>query len=90
MALLLLALSARAQTLDLGQVEAQIRAGEAEQAYQRLLLFEGRLAGRVRYDYLLGLAALESGRPADATFAFERVLTLNPDFPGARLDMARS
>jgi hypothetical protein len=83
-------LSANARTLDLDDITAQIRAGKAEQVYQLLLKFEGRYAGRIRFDYLLGLAALESGRPADATYALERVLTVNPDFPGARLDMARA
>jgi outer membrane protein len=78
------------QELDLNAIEAQINAGKAEQAYQALLTREDDLAGDVDYDYLLGVAALESGRPNDATFAFERVLTVEPNFLDARLDMARA
>jgi hypothetical protein len=39
---------------------------------------------------LLGIAALDSGKPDRATIAFERVLAVNPNFAGARLDMARA
>jgi hypothetical protein len=40
------------------------------------------------FDYLLGIAALDSGKPDRATIAFERVLAVNPNFAGARLDLA--
>ncbi len=81
---------ATAQELDLQAIEAQIRAGQAEAAYQTLLQYEDRLAGNIRFDYLLGVAAIESGRPDAATFALERVLTVAPTFLGARLDIARA
>lgn len=82
--------AALAQTVDLDAMEALLRAGRAEEAYQTLAAAEAERAGEVEFDYLLGLAALESGRADAATFAFERVLTLRPDFLGARLDMARA
>lgn len=50
---------------------------------------EGRLAGDPQYDFLLGVAALESGRPNLATLILERVVALNPGHVAARLEMAR-
>jgi hypothetical protein len=38
----------------------------------------------------LGIATLDSGKPDKATLAFERVLAVDPNFAGARLDMARA
>jgi tetratricopeptide (TPR) repeat protein len=59
-------------------------------AYERLAPLEDQLAGNVDYDYLLGIAALDSGKADKATLAFERVIAINPNFAGARLDMARA
>ncbi len=75
---------------DLDLAESLILDGRASRAYEQLVAEEFEQAGNVEFDYLLGLAALESGRPAAATLAFERVLALEPDFVGARLDMARA
>jgi tetratricopeptide (TPR) repeat protein len=47
-------------------------------------------SGDVRFDYLLGVSALDSGHPDKATMVFERVLAVDPNFAGARLDMARA
>jgi len=38
----------------------------------------------------LGIAALDSGKPDKATLAFERVLAVDPNFAGARVDMGRA
>lgn len=75
---------------DLAQAEAFLEQGKAEQAYQLLATYEFQQAGNVQYDYLLGVAALDSGKPDRATLAFERVLVVDPNFAGARLDMARA
>jgi outer membrane protein len=80
--------SAQANLWASGQ--AMLANGNAEGAYRELLVLEDRLAGTPQYDYLLGLAALESGRPDAATFALERALTVDPEFFGARLDLARA
>ncbi len=86
-----LSLSVHAQILlDLAEMEALIRSGQAETAYTNMRPFEFERAGEPDYDYLLGLAALESGHPDQATLAFERVLAVEPDMLGARLDMARA
>lgn len=75
---------------DLARAKRLIEQHKAEQAWKLLAPHEFELAGNERYDYLLGLAALDSGRPARATLAFERVLAVDPNHAGARLDMARA
>ena len=82
-----------AQELDaavLRQAEALVRSGQAEQAWRLLAPLERRHAGRSDFDYLLGVAALESGRPNRATFVLERVIAANPGHLAARLEMARA
>lgn len=75
---------------DLGRAEALIGAGKAEEAWRLLAPHERKQAGRPDFDYLLGIAALESGRPNLATFILERVIAVNPAHVAARLEMARS
>jgi tetratricopeptide (TPR) repeat protein len=67
-----------------------IKHGKPAEAYALLEPFEFQLSGAEQFDYLLGIAALDSGKPAKATLVFERVLTANPNFIGARLEMARA
>lgn len=74
----------------LRDAEALMKAGKPEQAYQLLEPFEFDRSGEVRFDYLIGIAALDSGKPDKATLAFERVLAEDPDYAGARLDLARA
>jgi outer membrane protein len=81
------------QALDnpvLGKAEALVRAGKAGEAWQLLAPLEGQYAGQPDFDYLLGIAALESARPNRATFILERVITVNPGHLAARLEMARA
>lgn len=80
----------QASSAELTRARALVDQGKAAEAYEILAPLEARLAGDVNYDYLLGIAALDSGRPDKATLALERVLTVNPDFAGARLDFARA
>ena len=42
------------------------------------------------FNYLLGIAALDSGRPSQAVLALERVLALNPDHMLARAEIGRA
>ncbi|MBT8135771.1 MAG: tetratricopeptide repeat protein [Gammaproteobacteria bacterium] len=60
------------------------------EAYELLAAIEVEWAGDTGYDYLYGLAALDSGHPGEAIFALERVVKLLPDFSGARLELARA
>lgn len=59
-------------------------------AYQLLAPLDFEYSGTIRFDYLLGIAALDSGFPDKATLAFERVLAVDENFAGARLDLARA
>lgn len=75
---------------EIARARALLDQDKAAEAYEILAPLEATLAGDVNYDYLLGIAALDSGRPDKATLALERVLAVNPDFAGARLDFARA
>ena len=74
----------------LQEADALIKAGRAADAYNLLEPKEADYSGELVFDYLLGIAALDSGKPDRATIAFERVLAVNPNFAGARLDLARA
>jgi len=75
---------------ELAKAAALQRQGKAKEAYALLAPLEFDRAGEVEYDYLLGVTALDSGKPDRATLALERVLAVNPNFAGARLDLARA
>ncbi|MBI3525272.1 MAG: tetratricopeptide repeat protein [Betaproteobacteria bacterium] len=74
----------------LRQADVLIRAGKQADAYKLLEPKEDDYSGELAFDYMLGITALDSGQPDRATIAFERVLTTDPNFAGARLDMARA
>ena len=61
-----------------------------KQAFVELAAIQGQMAGNVEFDYLLGVAALDSTRYDDAIIAFERVLAVNPNHAGAQMDLARA
>jgi tetratricopeptide (TPR) repeat protein len=85
-------LSAAAQS-DAQAVErarALLASGNAKQAYTELEPLQGTLAGQPEYDYLLGVAALDSGHLDEAIIAFERVLAMVPNHAGAQMDLARA
>jgi len=74
----------------LNDAEAMIENGKPGEAYALLQPLEFEHAGEERFDYLIGVAALDSGKPDKATMALERVLVVNPDHAAARMDMARA
>lgn len=83
--------SAFAQTADpLADARADLQGGRPAAAFERLAPLEDTRAGDPDYDYLLGVAALESGRASRASLILERVLIVRPDHAGARLDLGRS
>ncbi|MFG1488418.1 tetratricopeptide repeat protein, partial [Oceanospirillum sp. HFRX-1_2] len=63
---------------------------QPERAYETLKPAELVYAGDAQYNYLLGMAAIDSGHPEDASWAFERVVAVMPHHAGARMDMARA
>lgn len=74
----------------LRDADALIKNGKPDNAYKLLAPHEFQYAGKARFDYFIGIAALDSGRPDMATLALERVLAVNPDHAAARLDIARA
>lgn len=76
------------QALD--RARQMLAAGNAKQAYAELAPLQAKLSGEPEYDYLLGVAALDSGRIEEAIIAFERVLALIPNHAGAQMDLARA
>lgn len=68
----------------------RLGAGDAQGAYDVLKPEERGLAGNPDYDYMLGLSAIDSGRPAEAVAAFERVLAVKPDHLQARAELGRA
>lgn len=74
----------------LREADALIKIGKHADAYNLLEPKESDYSGEIDFDYLLGIAALDSGKPDRATIAFERILILNPNFAGARIDLARA
>ncbi len=64
--------------------------GDAKAAYAILEPLETERAGNPEYDFLLGLAALETGKNTNAVFALERVLAVDPNHVRARAEIARA
>lgn len=88
--LLCLPFTASADDGEVAQAEALLRDGKAAAAYALLEPLEIRLAGDLAYDYLLATAALNTGHPSKATFIYERILAVQPDYVGVRADMGRA
>ncbi len=79
-----------AQDAVLQSAQNLLTAKLAAQAYQLLGPLESSRAGQPQFDYLLGVAALDSGRITQAIFAFERVLAVQPSNSLARAELARA
>src|ERR1700730_9627685 len=63
---------------------------DAKAAYTLLLPQEAQRAGDPENDYLLGVAALDTGEYERAGFALERVLGVQPNNHVARAEIARA
>lgn len=74
----------------LRKADELMRNGKPAEVYALLEPAEEEYSGELGFDYLLGVAALDSGKPDRATIAFERILVVDPNFAGARLDLARA
>ena len=69
---------------------ALIKDGKFTEAYTLLATYQSDYAGDPEFDYLLGIAALDSGKATEAIFALERVLAVNPAHLQARAEIARA
>jgi hypothetical protein len=78
-----------AQNSLLNQARALMADGNPEGAYEVLTPHESNLAGDPGFDYLLGIAAMDSGHLTHSVFALERVLAVQPDNVLARAEIAR-
>ena len=74
----------------LGEAESLLAAGDAQQAYTLLQPLEAGHAGDTWFDYLLGVAALDSGRTTEAILDLQRAAASAPQFSGARMELARA
>jgi len=74
----------------LKSASVMINQGEFGKAFHLLEKKEVDYAGWWQYDYLLGVAALESGKPNLAVFALQRAIAMNPNLVGARVDLGRA
>ncbi|MFK7966998.1 MAG: tetratricopeptide repeat protein [Burkholderiaceae bacterium] len=74
----------------IGEANRMIRARQFRPAYRLLSPETDLYAGDTEFDYLLGIAALESGRPGEAVLALERVLINQPNRLRARAELARA
>jgi tetratricopeptide (TPR) repeat protein len=81
---------AKADGLDLELAHKLIVEGKPAEAYALLEPYEFEQAGNTKFDYLLGLAALNSGQAGKASIILERVLAVNPLHAAARVDLGRA
>lgn len=80
---------AAAQAL-LRSAESRLATNDAAGAWALLSPREAELAGNPYFDYLLGIAALDTGRTSEAIFSLQRSLAVEPGFSGARMELARA
>lgn len=71
-------------------VLALIETRQPQKAYERLAMLEAQYSGDAEFDYLYGLAALESGRASEAVFSLQRAANADSRFAAARLEFARA
>jgi len=74
----------------LRDAESRLARNDSAGAYALLSPREAELAGNSYYDYLLGVAALDTGRYSEAIFSLQRALAVEPRFSGARMELARA
>ena len=76
--------------VDLAAAQSLLAQGKAQAAFDLLAGFEDELAGDLQFDYLLARSALESGQPSLASFIYERILAIEPNYVGVRLENGRA
>jgi hypothetical protein len=72
------------------QLNELVRVGQYEQAYAYARANLAEYEGEPEFDFLLGLAAMDSGRPTEAVFALERIAYQYPDQQRVKLELARA
>ncbi|RZL33889.1 MAG: tetratricopeptide repeat protein, partial [Rubrivivax sp.] len=82
--------SVYAQDALLDAARTRLDKRDAAGAYALLSAAEMERAGDVRFDYLLGVAALDAGHVTRAIFALERVVQQHPQDTLARAELGRA
>jgi outer membrane protein len=67
-----------------------VRDEKSVAAFEQLAPMEACCAGNPDFDYVYGIAALDSGHPAQAVVALRRALGVRPDFYIARAELGRA
>lgn len=75
---------------DLEKAQALIAQGDSAQAFEILAPFESQFADDLQFDYVLARLALESGQPSLASFIYERILAVEPNYVGVRIENGRA
>lgn len=65
--------------------QALVKVGKYAEAYALMEPYEFEKSGDITYDYLLGVSAVNAGKPDRATLALERVETVSPQYGDVRL-----
>lgn len=76
--------------VDIAPIQRLIDAQDYEQAYHAAAALSDAAAGDPAFDYLYGIAALESGRAHLAVYALSRVAMQQPTHRDARVALARA
>jgi tetratricopeptide (TPR) repeat protein len=72
------------------QAESLLATGHTRSAYELLRGYESKWTGNPYFDYLMGVASLDSGRTTEAIMSLQRAVAGAPDFAGARMELARA
>lgn len=83
----------QAQTLTdpvVRQLDELVARGQYEEAYTLARANLDQYEGEPEFDFLYGLAAMDSGRPTEAVFALERIAYTYPDQQRVKLELARA
>lgn len=78
---------------DVAKVRAAadlVRDENSAAAFEQLAPMEARCAGNPDFDYVYGIAAFDTGHPAQAVVALRRALSVRPDFYTARAELGRA
>jgi len=74
----------------LDDAKTLLKQGKAAESMELLEKQLPQLAQDVEFNYLLGIASLDAGKPGNAVFAFERALAVDPNHLQARAELARA
>lgn len=83
-------LAADALPPEVEQLNQLVAANRYQEAYDLAVRIQDDHEGEPEYDFLFGLAALETGKPNEAVFALERITYTYPDQMRVKLELARA